>query len=199
MNDTLEDGGTSLTTVIVSMVMSKIVLSVVTGWVAAAVTSRFLVNIFADMLLEVSIPLIMCYLSYYVAEAAIDGSGVIACVVFGFRLDRNSICPDNHEFLHKFFHMLAFLANTLIFFMVGIIIVDVINPSVWMTGGKKCNTGDEFVSNPLGGILKSVGLYVILSLVRLVSTILVKPLMKQKTRQFDVTYKEVLVSICVRI
>lgn len=37
---------------------------------------------------------------------------MLACVVFGFTLDKNSISPPNMKFLHRFFHMMGHLANT---------------------------------------------------------------------------------------
>ena len=97
---------------IIDYIWRFIILSVLGGYFFAKFTAKVLASIFNDMILEVSIPLVMCYLSYYFTEIGFGGSGVLACVVFGFILDKNSISPANMKFLHRFFHMMGHLANT---------------------------------------------------------------------------------------
>ena len=181
--------GQDVPTTIAFYIWRFIILSVLFGWLLAKMTSKVLASIFNDMILEVSIPLVMCYLSYYLTEVIFEGSGVLACVVFGLLLDKNSISPQNMNFLHKFFHMLGHLANTLIFFMVGIVAVDVLV----IAESFKCEP--KFGMEPVGQlVLKGLIFYAILTVIRLCSNFIVKPFMRQKTKQFDVTYKEVLVS-----
>ena len=53
-------------------------------------------------------------------------SGVMAVVVLGVILsaNRTSISPEVETFLHRFWDMLAYLANTLIFLIVGVVITE---------------------------------------------------------------------------
>ena len=53
-------------------------------------------------------------------------SGVMAVVVLGVMLssNRTSISPEVETFLHRFWEMLAYLANTLIFIIVGVVITE---------------------------------------------------------------------------
>ena len=105
---------------IVNAIFVKVFIAILIGYLFARLTSGILAGVFDDMLVEVSLPLIICYLSYYVSET-FKSSGVLTCVCFGIFLDRQSICPDNHDFLHKFFQMLAYLANVMVFLIVGIL------------------------------------------------------------------------------
>jgi len=63
----------------------KVLIPVAYGCLIGRLTSSMLYKVFDDMLIEVSFPLIMCYVVYYSSEV-LEGSGVLACVVFGISL-----------------------------------------------------------------------------------------------------------------
>lgn len=132
-------------------IVNKIFVAFLMGMLSAKMTAFLLYKVFDDMLIEVSFPLIMCYMVYYIAELA-GSSGVLACVIFGLILDRNSICTEHHEFLHKFFQMLAYLANTLIFLMVGLLIF------------QEMQNHMEFTT-----LISALGYYLLLTLIRFVA------------------------------
>ena len=83
----------------------------------------------------------------------------------------------------------------LIFFMVGIIVVDVM---VLINTNSDCTPlqeeGKLEALNLSKTVIKALALYLVLTVIRGTSTFVMKPLMRQKSKQFDVTYKEVLVS-----
>ena len=57
-----------------------------------------------------------------------------------------------------------------------------------------CSVAGEDGLDLMTTLGKAMLLYVILTLIRGTSTFVMKPFMRQKSKQFDVTYKEVLVS-----
>jgi CRP-like cAMP-binding protein len=86
--------------------------------------------------------------------------------------------------------MMGHLANTLIFSMVGIIVVDVL---VLIESETTCSVAGQDGLDLMTTLGKAMILYVLLTLIRGTSTFVMKPFMRQKSKQFDVTYKEVLV------
>eukprot|EP01135_Chromosphaera_perkinsii_P011598 Nk52_evm37s2449 gene=Nk52_evmTU37s2449 len=78
-------------------------------------------HVFNDALVEISITLCSTYLVYWVSEIWLGSSGVLAVVSLGIVLNhyRTRISAEVEHFLHRFWHMIAYLANTLIFFLVG--------------------------------------------------------------------------------
>ena len=61
---------------------------------------------------------------FYMAEAVLGVSGVLAVVMLGLHANyyRAHISPEVEEFLHCFWDMMAYLANTTIFVLVGVVI-----------------------------------------------------------------------------
>lgn len=96
------------------------------GFVMAKITILWLVNIFNDALTEITITLSVTYLTFYIGEEFLQVSGVLSVVALGLCLsaERTSISPEVEKFLHRFWEMLAYLANTLIFFLVGVVITE---------------------------------------------------------------------------
>ncbi len=80
---------------------------------------------FNDPMVEITITLIIAYASMVIAEGLLHVSGVMAVVTAGMWMGgpgRTHISPEVHHFLHKFWEMLAYIANTLIFFLVGLVV-----------------------------------------------------------------------------
>ncbi|ESO95291.1 hypothetical protein LOTGIDRAFT_160411 [Lottia gigantea] len=94
------------------------------GLVMAKITLFWLSRIFNDCLSEITITLASTYLTYYIGEQFLGVSGVLAVVVLGVVMSgkKTSISPEVEAFLHRFWETLAYLANTLIFILVGVVI-----------------------------------------------------------------------------
>ena len=95
------------------------------GWAFGRFVIYWLKNVFNDALVEISIIVAASYLTFYTAEHFFHVSGVLALVVFGVMLagsGRTRISPEVGHFLHEFWELAAFIANSLIFLIVGIVI-----------------------------------------------------------------------------
>lgn len=86
----------------------------------------YLSKVFNDSVIEITITLSAAYITYYLAETVLQVSGVLAVVALGVVISANkvSISPEVEEFVHSFWEMLSYLANTLIFIIVGIVITE---------------------------------------------------------------------------
>ncbi|XP_078490642.1 sperm-specific sodium:proton exchanger-like [Ciona intestinalis] len=105
------------------LVVQQSLLGPLIGWLVARIGSFILQKIYNDALAEITVTLSLTYITFYVGEVC-KTSGVLAVVTLGLALDRASITPQVDHFLHRFWEMLAYLANTLIFVIVGIIIIN---------------------------------------------------------------------------
>ena len=82
-------------------------------------------RLFNQPLVEITLTITAAYIAYFIAENLFHVSGVVAVVVLGLVLasfGRTKISPEVADFLHHFWQMMAHIANTLIFVLVGIII-----------------------------------------------------------------------------
>ncbi|KAJ8023281.1 Sodium/hydrogen exchanger 10 [Holothuria leucospilota] len=120
-----EGGSTTVAKVLVYFVKAAIGGPFI-GFIMGKVTTIWLSYIFNDALVEITITLASTYLTFYIGEAVRSFSGVIAVVVLGLivNAEKTAISPEVEVFLHRFWEMLAYLANTLIFMLVGVLIVD---------------------------------------------------------------------------
>jgi CPA1 family monovalent cation:H+ antiporter len=87
-----------------------------------------------DELVEITLTTVLAYASFVVAEHYFHVSGVMATVAAGVTLSsygRTKISPPVAEFMHGFWKYLAYIANALIFFLVGIVIPLRIPPQEW--------------------------------------------------------------------
>ncbi len=86
-----------------------------------------------DMLLQTSVMLLLSYITFILAQDIFKLSGVIALVAFGLavtyhgdkRLDRRA-----QNFMKEFMELLAYIANTLIFIIIGVVIAEKVD-FVW--------------------------------------------------------------------
>eukprot|EP01135_Chromosphaera_perkinsii_P009519 Nk52_evm9s1779 gene=Nk52_evmTU9s1779 len=102
------------------------------GLVFGMVATYWLSISFNDNLVEISVTLSFTYATFFVAEEYLRVSGILGVVVFGIYLNhygKPHISPPVEHFLHEFWGILGFLANTLIFIIVGMIIAIQTNPS----------------------------------------------------------------------
>ncbi|MGL5958873.1 MAG: cation:proton antiporter [Phocaeicola sp.] len=78
-----------------------------------------------DTIIQNSILFISAYILFYLTNNVLEVSGVIALVTFGVIIayaGRTRLSKSSFTFIHDFWALAAYLANTLIFIIVGIII-----------------------------------------------------------------------------
>jgi len=81
-------------------------------------------NVYNDPLFEITVIVGAAYLTFYIAET-MHVSGVLGLVTLGLimaSIGKTRISPEVHHFLHEFWELAAFIANTLIFLIVGVVI-----------------------------------------------------------------------------
>lgn len=101
--------------------LGGVLVGVLIGWLV----SRWVKRVFNDALVEISIIIAAAYLTFYVAENFLHVSGVLGLVSLGLVMagpGRTSLSPEVEHFLHEFWELAVFLANILIFLIVGVVI-----------------------------------------------------------------------------
>lgn len=119
------------------------------GWIIL----RWIRRVFNDAMVEISAVVAAAYITFYVAEHFLHVSGVLALVALGLLIGgfgRSSISPQVEHFMHEFWELAGFIANCLIFLIVGFVIAE-----------RTQFTANDFVS--LGIIY--VGIHVVRALV----------------------------------
>lgn len=102
----------------------------------AMITSVWVSRTFDDPLVEITLTVVLAYGSMVLAEAVLHVSGVLAVVSAGLFMKgpgRTRISPEVVGFLHHFWDLLAYLANTLIFYLVGLLIAAHLEEATWTT------------------------------------------------------------------
>jgi NhaP-type Na+/H+ or K+/H+ antiporter len=114
-------------------------------------------------LMEITLSVVAAYIAFIISEQ-FHVSGVVSLVVLGLMFStvgRTRISPEITHFLHQFWEMMAYLANTLIFLIVGIVIalhISVDDSALW---------------------LKLIALYLLLLFIRSASVIMLMPILKR--------------------
>jgi NhaP-type Na+/H+ or K+/H+ antiporter len=91
------------------------------GWAV----STFVGRIHGDVNTEVALTIVGSYITFFVAEYYLAVSGVLAIVAFGVyfgHFGRANISSEVEEVLEEFWETFAFVANTLVFVLAGIIL-----------------------------------------------------------------------------
>ncbi|XP_043921995.1 sodium/hydrogen exchanger 10 [Protopterus annectens] len=101
----------------------KFLASPVFGYLMAMFLIFWLSHILEDGLAEVSISLAMTYITFYVGEWT-GMSGVISVASMGIKLNTVHFSPGIEVFLLRFWDMLTYLVNTLIFVIAGVLIAE---------------------------------------------------------------------------
>lgn len=104
------------------------------GW-----TSLWIIGKLIDQpLVEITLSVVAAYITFMIAEY-LHVSGVVALVALALMfstLGKTRISPEISHFLHQFWEMLTYIANTLIFLIVGIVIMTLTtfdDPQLWIT------------------------------------------------------------------
>ncbi|GMQ97161.1 MAG: hypothetical protein BMS9Abin15_0859 [Gammaproteobacteria bacterium] len=95
---------------------------VLVGWLLAYITGWLLGLVESDPAIEISLTTILAYFSFLIAEEMFHVSGVMAVVAAGVTMGgrgRAKISPSVAGYLHHFWEYLAYVANALIFLLVG--------------------------------------------------------------------------------
>lgn len=98
------------------ILLGGIVGFLVIGWVR---------HVFNNAMVEISVMVAAAYLTFFLAEHYFHVSGVLGLVTIGLlmaSIGRTRISPEVEHFLHEFWELAAFIANTLIFVIVGVVI-----------------------------------------------------------------------------
>ena len=96
---------------------------VLVGWGLALVAGYTLGRIESDPSVEITVTTILAYFSFIIAEHAFHVSGIMAVVAAGMTMGswgRSKISPSTETFMEHFWEYLSYLANALIFLMVGL-------------------------------------------------------------------------------
>lgn len=94
-----------------------------TGWLMAVAVGFVLGRVEDDALIEISLTTILAYFSFLVAEHVLHVSGVMATVAAALTIGgwgHSKISHSVREHLENFWDYLAFVANALIFLLVGL-------------------------------------------------------------------------------
>ncbi len=84
-------------------------------------------KVFNDAMIEITVIIAAAYLTFFVAEHFFHVSGVLGVVTLGIAMagvGKTRISPEVEHFLHEFWELAAFIANTLIFIIVGVVIAN---------------------------------------------------------------------------
>jgi len=114
------------------VVCMGLVIGLGIGWLVLQIIGR----LFNQPLIEIALSIAAAYITFFVAEH-FHVSGVVALVTLALTfatLGKTRISPEVAHFLHQFWEMMAYIANTLIFVIVGIVIamhVTLDSPRLW--------------------------------------------------------------------
>lgn len=102
-------------------------LGLIIGVVLGIFALIWIGRIFNDAMIEITVTVACAYLVFFIAEELFHVSGVVGIVALALlfaSVGRTRISPEVGGFLHHFWELMAYVANTLIFLLVGIVIAD---------------------------------------------------------------------------
>ena len=97
----------------------------VVGLLLAWIGWRVIGSIIENLPIKISLTIVMAYASFVIAEHLLHVSGVIAAVLAGLvsgSYGQLKLSQSMSEFMKEFWEFLAFVMNSLIFFLVGLVI-----------------------------------------------------------------------------
>ncbi|KAF7827546.1 sodium/hydrogen exchanger 8 isoform X1 [Senna tora] len=83
--------------------------------------------IFNDTIIEITLTLAVSYVAYFTAQEGADVSGVLTVMTLGMfysAFAKTAFKGDGQQSLHHFWEMVAYIANTLIFILSGVVIAE---------------------------------------------------------------------------
>ena len=161
---TAATAGGSTTWGTIPMEFCKVVAGgILLGYAGARLTFWFIHQIKGDLLVQISAVILATYVTFFIAEGLLHLSGVIALVAFGLTLTyvgKPRLKPEANRFMENFWELAGYIANTLIFILVGVVIAMRVDIS-WT------------------GLLACVCIYIGINVIRLFVIFLFYPLMKR--------------------
>jgi len=97
------------------------------GVLAGYLVINWIKHVFNDAMVETSLVIAAAYLTFYLAEHTFHVSGVLGLVALGLIIGgvgRSRISPQVEHFMHEFWELAGFIANCLIFLIVGIVVAE---------------------------------------------------------------------------
>ncbi|CAM0909401.1 unnamed protein product [Alopecurus aequalis] len=108
--------------------LSEVSLGAVALGVAFGIISLLWLGfIFNDTILEMTLTLAVSYLAFYTAQDALQFSGILTVMTLGMfyaAFAKTAFKGDSQRSLHDFWEIVAYVANTLIFILSGVVIAD---------------------------------------------------------------------------
>ena len=89
-------------------------------------------KVFNDPMIEITVVLVTSYAVFFICEHFFHVSGVLGLVALGIVMagvGRTRISPEVEHFMHEFWELVAFVANVIIFIVVGVVIAQNANPT----------------------------------------------------------------------
>ena len=117
----------SIALMFISLTGGGLVLGILVGLVA----SYFIKKMFNDDMLVVNITFICGFIAFFIAESYLSEekgimvSGIMTLVCLGCFMaafGKSRISPETEEAVHSFWHFLVYAAETVIFFLAGVIV-----------------------------------------------------------------------------
>ncbi|KAL6505913.1 Son of sevenless 1 [Orobanche hederae] len=104
--------------------------------------------IFNDTVIEISLTLAVSYIAYFTAQEGFGFSGVLTVMTLGMfysAVARTAFKGESQQSLHLFWEMVAYIANTLIFILSGVVIAESILKSESIFGTHEHSWGYLFL------------------------------------------------------
>ncbi|KAG2631029.1 hypothetical protein PVAP13_3KG576900 [Panicum virgatum] len=140
--------------------------------------------IFNDTIIEISLTLAVSYIAFFTAQDSLEVSGVLTVMTLGMfyaAFAKTAFKGESQQSLHHFWEMVAYIANTLIFILSGVVIAD---------GVLQNNVHFERHGTSWGFLLL---LYVFVQISRLVVVSVLYPLLRQFGYGLD--FKEAMILV----
>ncbi|XP_042979155.1 sodium/hydrogen exchanger 7-like isoform X10 [Carya illinoinensis] len=83
--------------------------------------------IFNDTVIEITLTLAVSYIAYFIGQEGVDVSGILTVMTLGMfyaAFAKTAFKGDGQKSLHHFWELVAYIANTLIFILSGVIIAE---------------------------------------------------------------------------
>lgn len=138
-------------------------LSTLLGFLLARIVIWFITRINSEEMVQNSVIILAAYLIFILSQYYLGVSGVIALVAFGLTVTyvgKPRLKPQVNTFMEHFWELLTYIANTLIFILVGVVIAEKV----------------DFSWGALGVLIL---IYIALNLIRFAMIMLLYPVMKR--------------------
>lgn len=138
-------------------------LSTLLGFLLARIVIWFITRINSEEMVQNSVIILAAYLTFILSQYYLGVSGVIALVAFGLTVTyvgKPRLKPQVNTFMEHFWELPTYIANTLIFILVGVVIAEKV----------------DFSWGALGVLIL---IYIALNLIRFAMIMLLYPVMKR--------------------